>query len=89
MDLAMGAKQVFIALQHTTRDGKPRLLRRCTLPITAVGVVKLVVTDLDLFEVTNQGFLMREIAPGHQPKEVQDLTEARLTIADDLKEVEI
>ena len=55
MDLAVGAKRVFIAMQHTTRDGKPRVLRQCTLPITAKGVVKLLVTDLGLFEVTEAG----------------------------------
>ena len=73
MDLAVGAKRVFIAMQHTTRDGKPRVLRRCTLPITAKGVVKLLVTDLGLFEVTEAGLLMREIAPGYAPEEVQEL----------------
>ena len=89
MDLAVGAKRVFIAMQHTTRDGKPRLLKRCTLPITAKGVVKLIATDLGLFEVTEKGLLMREIAPGHRPEEVQSLTEANLIIADDLKEMEV
>ena len=86
MDLAVGAKRVFIALEHTTRDGQPRLLKRCTLPVTAVGVVKLVATNLGLFEITPQGFLLREIAPGYTPEEVQAVTEAKLIIADDLKE---
>jgi 3-oxoacid CoA-transferase B subunit len=86
MDLAACAKRVFIALEHTTRDGKPRLLKRCTLPITAPGVVKLVVTDLGLFAVTPQGFQLREYAPGWTTAEIQELTEARLSIADDLRE---
>ena len=86
MDLAVGAKRVFIALEHTTRDGTPRLVKRCTLPVTAVGVVKLVVTNLGLFEVTPKGFLLKEIAPGYTPEEVQAVTEARLIISDDLKE---
>ena len=89
MDLAVGAKRVYIAMQHTTREGKPRLLKRCTLPITAKGVVKLIATDLGLFEVTERGLLMREIAPGYRPEEVQFLTEANLIIADDLKEMEV
>ena len=67
MDLAVGAKRVFIAMQHTLRDGTPRVLKRCTLPVTARGVVKLLVTDLGLFEVTETGLLMREIAPGYHP----------------------
>ncbi len=86
MDLAACAKRVFIALEHTTREGKPRLLKRCTLPITAPGVVTLVVTDLGLFAVTPQGFQLLEHAPGWTPEEIQELTEARLSIADGLRE---
>jgi 3-oxoacid CoA-transferase B subunit len=86
MDLAACAKRVFIAMEHTTREGKPRLLKRCTLPITAPGVVKLVATDLGLFEVIPQGFQLREHAPGWAPAEIQALTAARLLIADDLRE---
>jgi 3-oxoacid CoA-transferase B subunit len=89
MDLAACAKRVFIALEHTTREGKPRLLKRCTLPITAPGVVKLVATDLGLFEVTRQGFMLREHAPGWTPEEIQELTEAMLIIADDLREFRV
>ena len=89
MDLAVGAKRVFIALHHTTGDGQSRLLPRCTLPATALGVVKLVATDLGLFEVTERGFLMREIAPGYEPEEVQTLTEAKLIIAEDLRKLEV
>ena len=86
MDLAVGAKRVFIVMQHNTREGSPRLLRRCTLPITAVGVVKLVATDLGLFEVTAQGFKLLEFAPGWTAAEIQDQTDARLEISEDLRE---
>ena len=86
MDLAACAKQVFIAMEHTTRDGKPRMLKRCALPITAPGVVTLVATDLGLFKVTPQGFELRENAPGWSPEEIQEQTEAELIIAADLKE---
>ena len=86
MDLAACAKQVFIAMEHTTRDGKPRMLKRCALPITAPGVVTLVATDLGLFKVTPQGFELLEHAPGWSPEEIQDLTEAELIISADLKE---
>ena len=86
MDLAACAKRVFITLEHTTKEGGPRLLKRCTLPITAPGVVKLIVTDLGLFEVTPEGFKLREHAPGWTPAEIQECTEARLIIADDLRE---
>jgi 3-oxoacid CoA-transferase B subunit len=80
MDLAACAKRVFIALEHTTRDGQPRLLKQCRLPITAPGVVTLVVTDLGLFAVTPNGFVLRECAPGWTPDEIQNLTEAQLIV---------
>jgi 3-oxoacid CoA-transferase B subunit len=86
MDLAACAQRVFIAMEHTTREGKPRLLKRCTLPVTAPGVVKLVSTDLGLFQVTPEGFKLLEYAPGWSPEDIQELTEARLVIADDLRE---
>ena len=86
MDLAVGAKRVFIAMEHNTREGEPRMLKRCRLPVTAVAVVKLVATDLGLFEVTPQGFKLREYAPGWDPEEIQEQTEARLVIADDLRQ---
>ena len=86
MDLAVGAKRVFVGMEHTTREGHPRLLKRCNLPVTAVRVVNLVVTNLGLFEVTPEGFLLKEIAPGYTPEEVQAVTEARLIVPDDLKE---
>ena len=89
MDLAACAKRVFLAMEHTTRDGSPRLLNKCTLPITAPGVVKQVVTNLGLFEVTPQGFVMLEIAPGYTPEEVQEVTEAKLIIPDNLKEFHV
>ena len=89
MDLAVGAKQVFLALEHTTREGAPRLLKQCILPVTAVGVVTKVVTNLGLFDITPEGFLMREIAPGYTPEEVQAVTEAKLIISSDLKELQV
>ena len=84
MDLAVGAKRVFIAMEHTTKGGAPRLLKRCTLPVTAVGVVKMVVTNLGLFEVTPQGFLLKEIAPGYTSEEVQAVTGAEIIVPNDL-----
>ena len=86
MDLAVGAKRVFIAMEHVTRDGQPKLLKKCTLPITAPGVVKLVATDLGLFEITPQGFKLVEHAPGWSPADIQELTEGKLVISNDLRE---
>ena len=64
MDLAVGARRVFIILEHTQRDGAPRLLRECSLPVTARRVVTLVATNLGLFEPVGEGFRLRELAPG-------------------------
>ena len=89
MDLAVGAKRVFIVMEHNTREGEPRLLHRCALPITAVGVVKLVATDLGLFELTAQGFRLMEHAPGWSPEEIQEQTGAKFTIADQLRELRL
>jgi 3-oxoacid CoA-transferase B subunit len=86
MDLAACAKRVFIAMEHTTRDGSPRLLRKCNLPVTAQSAVKLLATDLGLFEITPVGFLVKEYASGWDLDEIQSLTEAKLTLADDAKE---
>ena len=86
MDLAAGAKRVFIALEHTTREGEPRLLKRCNLPITAPGVVKMVVTDLGLFAITPEGFELLENAPGWNAEEIQELTEAKINISPNLKD---
>ena len=89
MDLAVGAKRVFIALEHTTRDRQPRLLKRCNLPLTAPGVVSKVATNLGFFEITPDGFVLKEIAPGYTPEEVQEQTEAKLIIDPNLKEIEV
>ena len=86
MDLAACAKRVFIAMEHTTPDGKSKLLHRCRLPITAPGAVTLLVTDLGLFEMVPEGFKLREYAPDWTPDEIQELTEAKLIVANDVTE---
>jgi 3-oxoacid CoA-transferase B subunit len=80
MDLAACAKHVFIAMEHQTRDGKPRLVERCAIPVTARGVVNLVVTNLGLFEITREGMLLREIAPGVTVDQVKAATGCNLII---------
>jgi len=89
IDLAFGAKRVVVAMTHTTKDGKPKILKKCTLPLTAPECVDLIVTDIAVIEVTSEGLVLREIAPDWTPAEVQALTEPRLTVAPDLKEVEL
>jgi 3-oxoacid CoA-transferase subunit B len=85
MDLVAGAKRVIIAMEHATKEGHPKILRQCNLPLTGLTVVDLIVTELAVIEVTPNGLLLCEIATGVTPGEVQALTEAPLTIAPDLK----
>jgi len=76
MDLAACAKRVFVIMEHLTRDGRPRLVRRCALPVTAPGVVKLVATNYGLFEPAGEGFRVCELAPGIGLEEVRAATGA-------------
>lgn len=87
MDLLVGARKVYVATDHVTRDGEPKLLERCTLPLTAQGVVDVVVTDMGYFEITPEGFLMKEIAPGVTVDQVKAATAGNLIVAPDLKEM--
>ena len=85
MDLVAGARRVVVAMEHTTREGQPKILRRCTLPLTGVGVVNTIVTEMAYIEVTPQGLLLAEIAPGLSPADVQRATEPKLIVSPDLK----
>jgi len=85
MDLVAGARRVIIAMEHTTKDGKPKILKQCSLPLTGVGIVNQIVSELGVIEVTKEGILLKEIAPGVTPQQVQAATEATLRIAPDLK----
>ena len=87
MDLAACARRVFIVLEHVTRDGSPRLVTACDLPVTAKGVVTLVMTNYGLFEPTGGGFLLREIAPGLTVEEIRASTAGVLTVAEGLRAV--
>ena len=89
MDLAACAKRVFIILEHLTRDGSPRLVTVCDLPVTARGVVTLVATNYGLFEPAGPGFLLREIAPGLTLDEIRSSTGGTLTVADSLREISV
>ncbi len=89
MDLVAGTKRVIIAMEHATKDGAPKIMKTCTLPLTGVEVVDLIVTDLAVIEVTPKGLVLREVAPGVTPEAVQKVTEARLLLAPDLKTISV
>jgi 3-oxoacid CoA-transferase subunit B len=88
MDLVAGAKRVIVAMEHATRDGQPKILRKCTLPLTGVGVVNTIVTELCLIEVTERGLVLKEIRPDVTIEEVQRLTGAKLIVEGDIKRME-
>lgn len=85
MDLANGAKRVIAATEHCAKDGTPKILRKCTFPLTAKGKVNLIVSEKAVIEVTPDGLLLREVAADSSIEEVVRLTEARLSVADDCR----
>ena len=80
MDLVAGAKRVFIAMEHATRDNQPKIVKKCTLPLTGGEVVDHIVTELAFIEVTPEGLLLRELAPDATLEQVQSLTEPTLRL---------
>lgn len=80
MDLVAGAKRVIIAMEHATREGKPKILKKCSLPLTGVEVVNTIVTELCLIDVTKRGLVLRELRPGVKIGDVQQLTGPELIV---------
>ena len=89
MDLVASARRVVIAMEHTTRDGKPKILRRCTLPITGLKVVDTIITELAYIRMTPEGLRLEEVAPGVTVEQVQAATEAKLLVSETLKTMRV
>jgi 3-oxoacid CoA-transferase B subunit len=89
MDLAAGCSRIIVAMEHVTPKGQLKILRECSYPLTAARCVKLIVTDIAVIQVTEQGLVLRETAPGWTTEEVQSYTEPKLQISPDLKEIEL
>jgi 3-oxoacid CoA-transferase subunit B len=88
MDLVAGARRVVVAMEHATREGQPKILRKCTLPLTGVKVVNMIVTEMAFIRVSPTGLILEEVAPGLTPDDVQRATEPTLLISPNLKTME-
>ncbi len=88
MDLVAGARRVVVAMEHCTREGHPKILHRCTLPLTGMRVVDTIVTDMALIQVSPTGLVLEEIAPGLKPHDVQKVTQPKLMLSPNLKVME-
>jgi len=89
MDLAAGAKKVIVAMEHSNKDGKAKIVEECTFPLTAKNCVDLIVTDIAVIEITADGLLLTEVAPGWSPENVQEETEAILNVSSQVREIEL
>ncbi|MCR9226457.1 MAG: CoA transferase subunit B [Flavobacteriaceae bacterium] len=89
MDLVASAENIIVAMMHTNRDGDSKLLKKCTLPLTGVGCVTKIVTNLAVLEVTEQGFKLLERAPGVSVEEIENATEGRLIVEGEVPEMSI
>jgi len=89
MDLAFGVRNVIVTMTHVTNKGKPKILNKCTLPLTAPRCVKFIYTDMAVIDVTPKGLVLREFAPGLDPKTVQSQTEATLHVSPNCREMNV
>lgn len=89
MDLATGVKKVIITMKHTTKDGKPKIVKKCLYPLTGKKVVDMIVTNLAVFEIREEGLFLKEIAPGFTVEEIQSQTEPKFKLSEDFEEMEV
>lgn len=89
MDLVTGSKKVIIAMEHTTKDGQPKILKKCTLPLTGKEVVDMIVTDYAVFEITNEGLFLKEIAPDLTLEDIKKTTDGEFKVLEPLKVIKV
>ena len=89
MDIAAGAKKLIVCMEHTTRDGASKIVKKCSYPLTGIECTDTIVTDLAVIDVVAEGLVLRELAPGWSPEEVQAATEARLLVRGQVPEMRL
>ncbi len=89
MDISAGAKKLIVCMEHVTKDGAPKIVKKCSYPLTGLECVDTVVTDLAVIDVTREGLVLREVAPGWTTEEVQKLTGAPLSVTERVPEIRL
>jgi 3-oxoacid CoA-transferase subunit B len=89
MDIAVGARRLIVCMEHNAKDGAPKVVKQCSYPLTAIECVKTVITDLAVLDVTPEGLVLREVAPGFTTAEVQRCTEAKLIVSGNVPEMKL
>jgi 3-oxoacid CoA-transferase B subunit len=89
MDISVGAKRLIVAMEHNAKDGSPKIVKQCTYPLTAIECVNTIITDLAVIDVRPEGLVLREVAPGYTPEDVQKFTEPKLHYSDEVPQIAV
>lgn len=89
MDISVGAKRLIVAMEHNAKDGSPKIVKQCTYPLTAIECVNTIITDLAVIDVRPEGLVLREVAPGYSPEDVQKFTDPKLHYFSEVSQIAI